>query len=186
MNNLAEVYLDEGKPADAEPGFQRALAVAEKSLGPNHPQVAAVLIGLASAYEDENKYADAELLFKRALSIDQVALGSDHPSTGEAQMNLAVFYYGWGKPELAAPYFDSRLGNLMDQFKANAEYMSEKDRLTFLGTVPGAFPLFLQLRSEVSRQRSWAGGQGLRRVAAGEGLHRVKRSRSARTDISKR
>ena len=142
LNNLAEIEEDESKFADAEPLYQRALAIAEKSLGANHPDVAADLVGLASVYEREGKYAEAEPLFRRALTIYESSLGPDHPKTGEAQMNLAVFYYDWGKPDLAAPYFDKRLGNLMDQFRSNATYMSEKDRLIFLGTVPGAFPLF--------------------------------------------
>ena len=142
LNNLAEVFEDEGKPADAEPLYQRSLATAEKTLGPNHPEVAGVLNGLASAYADEGKFAEAEPLYKRALAIDEGTLGPDHPTTGEAQMSLATFYDAWNKPELAEPYFDKRLANLMDQFRENATYMSEKDRLTFLATVPGAFPLY--------------------------------------------
>lgn len=142
LNNLAEVYENEGKAADAEPLYQRSLAVTEKSLGPNHPQVAAVLDGLASAYMDQGKYPEAEPLLKRALAIDEGTLGPDHPTTGEVQMSMATFYDAWGKPDLAEAYFDKRLTNLTDQFRANATYMSEKDRLVFLATVPGAFPLF--------------------------------------------
>jgi CHAT domain-containing protein/tetratricopeptide (TPR) repeat protein len=142
LHNLGEVYREEGKPADAEPIFQRSLTINEKALGPNHPDVADNLIGLASTYQEEGKYPQAEPLFQRAVTIYESAFGPDHPKTGEAQMNLAVFYFGWDKPEQAAPYFDKRLGNLIDQFKSNATYMSERDRLTFLGTVPGAFPLY--------------------------------------------
>jgi CHAT domain-containing protein/Tfp pilus assembly protein PilF len=142
LNLLAEVFEYEGKHADSEALYQQALAIAEKSLGPNHPNVAGDLIGLAADYEDDGKYPQAEPLFRRALAIYENSFGPDHPNTGEAQMNLAVLYYGWDKPELAGPYFDKRLGNLIDQFRSNASYMSEKDRLMFLGTVPGAFPLF--------------------------------------------
>jgi CHAT domain-containing protein/Tfp pilus assembly protein PilF len=142
LNLLAEVSEYEGKHADAEALYQQALSLAEKSLGLNHPDVAADLIGLAAVYEDGGNYAQAEPLFLRALTIYQNAFGPDHPSTGEAEMNLAVLYYGWSKPQQAEPYFDRRIGNLMDQFRSNAAYMSEKDRLNFLGTVPGAFPLF--------------------------------------------
>ncbi len=142
LNLLAEVFKYEGKHADSEALYQQALAIAEKSLGPNHPDIAGDLIGLAMAYEDEGKYAQAEPLLRRALTIYENSFGPDHADTGEALMSLAVLYYGWDKPELAGPYFDKRLGNLIDQFRSNASYMSEKDRLMFLGTVPGAFPLF--------------------------------------------
>lgn len=142
LTTLASVYEDEGKLADAESLYQQSSAILEKSLGPDHPQVAGNLIGLASVYEHEGKFAQAEPLFRRALTTYETSFGPEHPSTGEAQMNLAVFYYDWDKPDQAGPYFDKRIGNLMDQFKTDATYMSEKDRLTFLGTVPGAFPLF--------------------------------------------
>jgi CHAT domain-containing protein/Tfp pilus assembly protein PilF len=142
LNSLANVYIDEGKFADAEPLFQRSLAVAEKLMGPNHPQVATVLDGLASAYMSEGKFPEAEPLFKRALAIDESVLGPDHPTSGELQMSLANFYDAWDKPDIAEPYFDKRIANLMSQFRTSATYMSEKDRLIFLATVPAAFPLY--------------------------------------------
>ena len=40
LNNLAELYRTQGKYADAEPLYQRALATQEKALGPEHPNVA--------------------------------------------------------------------------------------------------------------------------------------------------
>ena len=142
LSSLAAVYGYEGKAANAEPMYQQALAIAEASLGPNHPDVAGDLIGLASDYADQQKYTQAEPLFHRALTIEEAALGPNHPDTGEALMNLATFYYGWDKPDQAEPFFDRRINNLMEQFRSNAAYMSEKDRLNFLATVPGAFPLF--------------------------------------------
>lgn len=142
LNNLAECYINEGKSAEAKPLLERALAIAEKIYGPNHPDVATDLINLAGVYEDEGKYAEADPLFRRALSILENSVGPDHPKTGEALMNLAVNCYGWDKPEAAEPYFDRRLGNLAKQFESNFTYMSERERLGFLRTVAGAFPLF--------------------------------------------
>ena len=42
LNDLAVVYQEQGRSADAEPLFKRALAICEKALGPNHPDVATV------------------------------------------------------------------------------------------------------------------------------------------------
>src|SRR5262245_53924620 len=36
LNNLAQLYLDLGQSVRAEPLFQRALAIQEKTLGPDH------------------------------------------------------------------------------------------------------------------------------------------------------
>jgi tetratricopeptide (TPR) repeat protein len=142
LNNLAEEYEAQRRYAEAEPLIQRSLAIDEKILGPNNPDVATRLVNLGGLYCDEGKFAEAEPLLKRAVSIFETSLGPDHPRTREAVLNLAVTYYGWGKPDLAGPYFDRNLGNLQKQFDSSFTYMSEKERLQFLNTVPGAFPLF--------------------------------------------
>jgi hypothetical protein len=38
LNNLAHLYDDQGRYADAEPLYMRSLAISEKSLGPDHPR----------------------------------------------------------------------------------------------------------------------------------------------------
>ncbi len=48
LNNLAEVYRLEGRYAEAEPLFKRALAIFEKALGPEHPNVATGLENYAA------------------------------------------------------------------------------------------------------------------------------------------
>ena len=59
---------------------KKALEVAEKKVGPNHPSVATSLNNLASLYYTQGHYAQAEPLHKRALAIREKALGPDHPS----------------------------------------------------------------------------------------------------------
>ena len=40
LNNLAWLYAAQGRYAKAEPLYKRALAIVEKALGPDHPNVA--------------------------------------------------------------------------------------------------------------------------------------------------
>jgi hypothetical protein len=49
------------------------LAIREKVLGPDHPDVAEALNNLAFSYHQQGSYADAEQLFKRALAIREKA-----------------------------------------------------------------------------------------------------------------
>ena len=51
LNNLAALYHDQGRYADAEPLYKRSLAIHEKSLGPDHPDVATSLNNLAELYQ---------------------------------------------------------------------------------------------------------------------------------------
>ena len=43
---------------DAEPFYKRALAIREKALGPDHPDVATSLNNLAVLYNNQGRYAD--------------------------------------------------------------------------------------------------------------------------------
>ena len=66
LSNLATSYLTQGRYAEAEPLYKRALAIDEKALGPDHPSVATVLANLGSLNESQGRYAEAEPLYKRA------------------------------------------------------------------------------------------------------------------------
>ena len=92
LNNLAALYETQGQYAKAEPLYQRALAIREKALGPEHPDVAASLNNLAVLYHAQGQYAKAEPLYQRALAIREKALGPEHPDVATSLNNLAVLY----------------------------------------------------------------------------------------------
>ena len=79
LNNLAVLYQAQGRYAEAEPLYKRALAIREKALGPDHPDVGTRLNNLAGLYRAQGRYAEAEPLYQRALAIREKALGPDHP-----------------------------------------------------------------------------------------------------------
>ena len=62
LDRLATLYQAKGSYTEAEPFFQRALAIREKALGPEHPDVANSLNNLALLYRDQGRYAEAEPL----------------------------------------------------------------------------------------------------------------------------
>ena len=61
------LYEAQGRYADAEPLYKRSLAIREKALGPDHPDVATSLNNLAELYRAQGRYADAEPLYKRVI-----------------------------------------------------------------------------------------------------------------------
>ena len=79
MNNLAGLYDTQGQYAQAEPLYQRSLAIREKALGPDHPDVAQSLNNLAGLYDTQGQYAQAEPLYQRSLAIWEKALGPGPP-----------------------------------------------------------------------------------------------------------
>ena len=109
LNDLAELYHDQGRYADAEPLFKRALTIREKALGPDHPDVATTLNNLAELYHDQGRYADAEPLYKRSLAILEKALGPDHPDVATDLNNLAELYRDQGRYAEAEPLYKRSL-----------------------------------------------------------------------------
>ena len=74
--------------------MQRDLAISEKVLGPEHPDVATSLHNLAMLYQVQERYAEAEPLFQRALAIMEKVLGLEHPQTAAARQNYTIFLRG--------------------------------------------------------------------------------------------
>ena len=142
LNNLAELYRTQGRYPTAEPLHKRSLAVREKTLGPEHPDVAQSLSNLALLYHDQGKHGEVELLLRRSLAIKEKALGPEHPDVGLALKNLAILHYEQGLPDQAEPLFGRSLQNLSRQLEQHFAYMSEKERLLFLDKVSGSFPLY--------------------------------------------
>ena len=58
--------------------FRQSLAIDEKALGQNHPELSVDLNNLGAAYLDQKKLNEAEKSFKQALTLRQKAVGSDH------------------------------------------------------------------------------------------------------------
>ena len=64
-----------GRYPDAEPLYKQSLAILEKILGKDHPNIATSLGNLAELYRVQGRYADAEPLFKQAIEIEEKAYG---------------------------------------------------------------------------------------------------------------
>ena len=69
LNNLANLYTDQGKYVEAEQLFQRALLIKENMLGPVHPSVAISLESYASLLRKTKRKAEAAKLEARAKAI---------------------------------------------------------------------------------------------------------------------
>jgi CHAT domain-containing protein/Tfp pilus assembly protein PilF len=98
-----------GRYSDAIPLARRLLAILEKALGRDHPNVALSLNNLAVLYESQGRYADAEPLHRRALAINEKALGRDHPDVATSLNNLAELYRNQGRNADAEPLYQRSL-----------------------------------------------------------------------------
>ena len=82
---------------------RRALAIQEKSLGAEHPQVSATLDNLSSIYRRRGQLDTALDLSGRAEQIARKAFGDQHPLACLRANKLAVLYVDLGRlPEAEA------------------------------------------------------------------------------------
>jgi len=101
LNAAGEIAYTVGRYSEAEPLLQRALAIREKALGPEHPDVAASLNNLAALYDAQGQYAEAEPLYQRALAIWEKALGPEHPDVDTGLENYAALLQKLGRSDEA-------------------------------------------------------------------------------------
>ncbi len=116
MNNLANVLQEQGKdemlsPSEAraqallnlqaytetERLFRRALAIQERTLGPNHPATAKTLNNLGTYLDRRGRPEEAEPLERRALDILEKSLGPLHPDAAAMLTTLALMLDRQGK-----------------------------------------------------------------------------------------
>jgi CHAT domain-containing protein/tetratricopeptide (TPR) repeat protein len=103
LTELAEKLYGEGKYAKAVVPAAQALALREKALKRNHPDVAESLDNLAKVYKAQLAYAKVEPLYARSLAIREQTLGQSHPDVAESLSKLARFYVGQGAYAKAEP-----------------------------------------------------------------------------------
>jgi len=72
--------------------YEAELAVRERALGPDHPDVAESLTNIAILYNQRLEFAKAQPLYERALRIYEKARGPDHANVAHCLTDLAVLH----------------------------------------------------------------------------------------------
>ena len=107
--HLAFQSSEQGKYEQAETLFHQALAMHERALGPEHPEVARSLTGLANLYTNLGRYEQAEVLYERALQIWEQVPGPEHPEMGWSLNGLAILRKNQGHSEQAEVLYERAL-----------------------------------------------------------------------------
>nr|WP_228531178.1 MULTISPECIES: serine/threonine-protein kinase [Myxococcaceae] len=116
---LAELYSahglalsSEGRFAEAERAQREALVAAERSLGPESPEVGVVLRRLSNTLSAQGRHAQTLPVLQRALGIFRAALGGEHPRVGSTLVNLGTTYSELGRRDEALATLREGLGIL--------------------------------------------------------------------------
>jgi CHAT domain-containing protein len=109
LNQQFLQLYNQGKYEEAIPFAQSALAIREKVLGKDHPDVAQSLSNLAVLYGKQGKYTQAISLAQRSLAILEKTFGKDHPDVATGLNNLAGLYSDQGKYAEAEMFYQRAL-----------------------------------------------------------------------------
>lgn len=112
LNQVGLYSRERGRYSEAVRLLARPLAIYEKVLGPEHPDVAVSLNNLALLYDHQGKYAEAEQLYQRSLAIREKVLGPEHLDVALGLNNLAGLYDNRGKYAKAEPLYQRSLAIL--------------------------------------------------------------------------
>jgi tetratricopeptide (TPR) repeat protein len=110
---------------------KRLLESSRKTLGPNHPDVAAALDNLGVLYQLGGDFVQAELHFKLSISVLEKARGPKHPELVTPLHNLAWLYYNNGDYVRPQPLFERQLAILEETF--GAKHLAVAQALNDLG-----------------------------------------------------
>ena len=147
LNHTGSCETQLGRHVPAEGHFRAALAMRQKLLGAEHPDVATSLNNLAFVLNSQGKFEAAETLHRQALAMRQTLLGAEHPDVATSLNNLAFVLKSQGKFEAAETLYRQALA--MRQKLLGAEHPDVAASLNNLamvhirrGQFPAALPLF--------------------------------------------
>jgi serine/threonine protein kinase/tetratricopeptide (TPR) repeat protein len=100
---LARLEQSRGNRDQAERRYRQSLAIREKILGKDHPDVAESLNGLAGVLALK-QIGNAEEMARRSLSIREKALGENHQDVAESISTLVEVTIDIGKPKEIESY----------------------------------------------------------------------------------
>ncbi len=109
LNQLGALCKRQGDLVAAEQAYFRAMEVATRLHGPNHPEVGIAANNLAVAYGEAREFVKAENLHMQALSIREKCYGAMHPDVAQSMANLAVVYHATKNFDKARVYYENAL-----------------------------------------------------------------------------
>jgi len=88
LNGKVIKLCRESRYIEATEIAEKSVAVAERTFGSDHLNVAMALNSLAELYKLQGRYAEAEFLYKRSIAIYEKMVGPDHPLVAIILINL--------------------------------------------------------------------------------------------------
>ncbi|CAF1386387.1 unnamed protein product [Rotaria sordida] len=106
---LARVYQDMGENSKALKYYEKNLQFKQKTLPPNHPDLASTYNQIGLVYYNMGEYSKALSSYERALEICKIALPPNHPNLAASYNNIGMVYYNMGEYSKALSSYEQSL-----------------------------------------------------------------------------
>jgi eukaryotic-like serine/threonine-protein kinase len=110
LNNVGVVHMLQEDFQQARQDWEEGLAVWQRALGPDHPDVLKTVINLGTAHSRLGKNLEALKYQKRVIKTQQEMLGPDHPA-------LAISLHNLGVCQGLVGYHDEQLVSIQNALK---------------------------------------------------------------------
>jgi tetratricopeptide (TPR) repeat protein len=182
LNNLAVLLAGRGRFDEAIELHRRALASAEKALGPRHLDTASMLTTLAITYDRQGRLAEAEAAFNRAVAIARESGVARNllVNAGALAQSLARR----GRLREALPYY-REAADALDVLYAQTRGQGESARAAFLGRYAYVYRELIRILAVLHAQAPAAGHDREALAVASRGQSRVFSEMLRQADVAR-
>ena len=106
MNNVGMMLMKLGKYDEALEEHEKALALWERSLGPDHPRAGEALNNIGEVFRVEHMFVRAEQYYLRVLALDEKGGDENGSYLAADHINLGDAYLGQKRVELALAEYE--------------------------------------------------------------------------------
>ncbi|CAF0997718.1 unnamed protein product [Adineta steineri] len=154
---LGWIKYNQGKYQDALISHEKALAIQQQLLPPNHPDLGDSYNKIGNVYYSMGDYPKALLSHEKALAIRQQSLPSTHPHLGHSYNNIGLVHYNMYDFSKALPCYEQALAILQQSLPSNHPHLSHSyNNIGLVYYNMGDFPkaLFYYEKALAIRQQS--------------------------------
>jgi tetratricopeptide (TPR) repeat protein len=134
MHLLGNLYMDQGKLAEAEQMYEQALRGREETLGPKHQSTLSTVNSLGNLYAIQGNPAGAVRMYGRAMrGVEEGALELNHPFELTLISNIGLLFASQRQPAEAEESYERALRGWEEALGPN--HISTLDTVNNLGSL---------------------------------------------------
>lgn len=147
LNNLGEIYLEEGRYAEAKANFNEALDIYREvlELGTKHYNYATSLKSIGILYYSQGDYREALSVFEESLSIFKEQFPDNNPETAVLYTNLSKIFFLEKQALQAFEYLNQAVMIQEENLTRNLIAGSEQQKRDYISTISNTFNISISL-----------------------------------------